>query len=743
MSRPWSLVIGNDDVSDALSDGATFTEIASSAGGSANFYIGGARASVVAGASVTLTRNSVVLWEGTVQSVSVFSSPLGGGIAVSAIPLAAQLAQQANLVITTPTDVGAIADALCDLTPIPWGGLTAYGVAPGIFQFQIASDGLSVLALLASKNWRVQNGSATFVDATNGITPIAAPIALIVQAYPQIIVQAGLDAGARIPLGGVYKSPTVTIGQPHQASFPEVADQDTCDLIGSVLTDRYGNSPSAGSVSLGAGFQGRAGDWVADPNGVQLPIQQIAYILSAGDLPATISVGYPALSLATPFSISVAAIAASAPVSRLHGDFLISGGFLSISGLSATLEAGTASIQDTVYSLTAATLPLPSTGTVQINATPAGYVVASTVGAPPPGTAVALYLVTMQADTNSGVVPLFSKGAISGTNILPNSVAAVHVNPSTIQGLHVLPTRYSTNLNDVAFAADEKWGSTLLARNATSADHLANGDTLTWDVGNSVDAVGDVIPAFSQSLSIAASATITARFKHPAFVAGGAGIPIVLFTGASFSGSGNQVASGPISGSSYPKIVYHYPPPKVGGDGYTTDINGAVLSYSTPSTTVAPSSGTPLSLTLNQLTTPSDANGSSAILVTLTDPNGVVRKTVATTFGLGPVTFTYNTSVGPSGVWTWKVQGIVATDNEVLGSTYNVAWSGTQSYYIPGVAGGAVYILAADGSTQRTAVADDNVKFTKQVYNDVEFQITNGYAGGPLNFTLGFDISGL
>ncbi len=736
----WSLVVGGEDVSTAVRANARFTEVASSSTGSATFTLAGAHPACKPGALVTLTRNGSELWAGLVTSATPQTDSSGNTVAtmVTAAPLAAQTAQAVSYAVTTPVDVASVATALVALLtyPLPFSG-SLVGISAGSLVFHSVDDALSVLALIAGKSWRVQNGTVLFVDALSGMASIPTTLTRTPAICAAVAVGGGLDLSTAQPLRASYASPTVAAGPVFQANYPEIAGRSTLDEVGNALVERYGSSSFTATATLPAGTQVRAGDWVVDQAQAAAVVASVTYLLTGGDWAPTLQLGFPALPSSVQTSIVAHEQAMQHPSTRVGADGLIDGASATSSGLQVTIAGGDVELGGVLYSLPQAILTLPDNSFSQINATQTNYTSQQSIDGGTPGVSLPLYRVTTQGGNVTAIVPVSPSASVSGDNIISGSIANRHVTPMAVSGSNILPARYSTDLNNNVYAVAQAWASALLGRNALSTDSLANGDTLTWDTGSAVDAVNDP-PAFQQSLKIAASATITVRFRHLGFVSGANGIPIVLFTGSSASGSGNQLSSGSVSGSSSPAIQVH-------GNRYTqyfTNVNGVVKSYTTPSTTVAPSVSTPLTLTLTSLTTPSDVNGSTGVTVTLTDPGGTVRQTWANQTGPGPKTYTFSTSGFAGGVWTWKIQGVITADNQIAAETYTDTWSGSQSYYIPGVAGGAVYILAADGVTQRTAVADADVKFTNQSYTEFDFQITNS-APSALTFTLGFDCSGL
>lgn len=114
-----------------------------------------------------------------------------------------------------------------------------------------------------------------------------------------------------------------------------------------------------------------------------------------------------------------------------------------------------------------------------------------------------------------------------------------------------------------------------------------------------------------------------------------------------------------------------------GSDGYS----GTPVTL--PAGTVAPSSSTPLSLTISSLTFPGT---STSIVIQLKDPSGTVRFT-SPNVSSAPYTATYTTA-GAAGAWTWTItqnggsDGACDSTNGVtnFGGT-QVTWSGSASWY--------------------------------------------------------------
>ena len=169
--------------------------------------------------------------------------------------------------------------------------------------------------------------------------------------------------------------------------------------------------------------------------------------------------------------------------------------------------------------------------------------------------------------------------------------------------------------------------------------------------------------------------------------------------------------------------------------------DGAAARYVTPSNTVAPTgTGTQLTLTLSQVTAPSNSFGSSSVAVVLYDPNNAIVAAAGRTGIVGSTTITYSDAAAIAGSYTWVVYGQCASNNTGTGS-YSVSWSGSHSYYQPAPSNQGVYVLAGDGITQRNSVADSDVKFLNLTPSQATFKITNS-ASSPLAFTLGMQSKG-
>jgi hypothetical protein len=195
---------------------------------------------------------------------------------------------------------------------------------------------------------------------------------------------------------------------------------------------------------------------------------------------------------------------------------------------------------------------------------------------------------------------------------------------------------------------------------------------------------------------------------------------------------------------------------------------GNSYSYTTPSVTVAPTAiASALSFNIASCTAPANSYGTSQIVVSLLNPSGVPvttgfqystdsgttwTQTIAQSspwvtdgrdagaYG-SPIMYRYYNASAPGGVYTWVVYGQV-NSTATGDSSYNCSWSGTQSWYQVGPAGGNTYVLAADGITQRLSTTDQNVLFTSQDPSGLSFQISNN-AAQAVSFSLGVDVHGV
>jgi hypothetical protein len=193
---------------------------------------------------------------------------------------------------------------------------------------------------------------------------------------------------------------------------------------------------------------------------------------------------------------------------------------------------------------------------------------------------------------------------------------------------------------------------------------------------------------------------------------------------------------------------------------------GALKTYATPTSTLAPTTAaTQLTFNVNSVITPANAAGTSYVVTYLLSPTGisipfeksddngvtwfpVILWTVAqwgANAYLGAVNFPrkyrYINPNASAGAYTWVAYGF-AKSNLNGDSSYAVSWNSTIGYYLVGVAGGNVYILGADGTTQRPATNDTQITFTEQSADSYAFRVTNS-AGSALSFTIACETLGV
>jgi hypothetical protein len=196
--------------------------------------------------------------------------------------------------------------------------------------------------------------------------------------------------------------------------------------------------------------------------------------------------------------------------------------------------------------------------------------------------------------------------------------------------------------------------------------------------------------------------------------------------------------------------------------------SGTTSQYLTASSSVAPNSATQyLQLNLTSLTAQgaSSSFGTNDVCVQLQDPTGTYLAfqystdggTTWTTLGAQPTWAPNGHPVGVSsvpiiyryydaaqshtGVYTWTIYGMV-NNNGTGDAQYTNSWSGTQTYFVPGPSGGNTYVLASDGTTQRTATNDADIKFVLATPEILTFTIYNN-AAQAVSFTLGQETIGV
>jgi hypothetical protein len=193
---------------------------------------------------------------------------------------------------------------------------------------------------------------------------------------------------------------------------------------------------------------------------------------------------------------------------------------------------------------------------------------------------------------------------------------------------------------------------------------------------------------------------------------------------------------------------------------------GVLVPYATPTVTIAPTTAaTQLLMAINAVITPANSAGVSYVVTYLLNPSGVSVPfqysfdggATWTTAGLqtvanwgsnayigavtGPVLYRYFDPAAVSGSYRWDFYGFPQTTTNGV-SSYAVSWNATYSFYLPGVSGGNVYVLGADGVTQQTAINSSNVLLTASTPSSCSFAITNN-AGSALTYTLAVATAGV
>ena len=127
--------------------------------------------------------------------------------------------------------------------------------------------------------------------------------------------------------------------------------------------------------------------------------------------------------------------------------------------------------------------------------------------------------------------------------------------------------------------------------------------------------------------------------------------------------------------------------------GYTTNV-GQIVSLSTSQQTIAPiSPNSQLSLDLTFITTPSDANGSSAFEIVLVDPNG---NAVATYRSItAPQNLVYFNPNAVAGIYTWNLF-TYCISNQISAAVYTGTFSANLGWYVPNLS------FVPDPTTNRT-----------------------------------------
>lgn len=205
-----------------------------------------------------------------------------------------------------------------------------------------------------------------------------------------------------------------------------------------------------------------------------------------------------------------------------------------------------------------------------------------------------------------------------------------------------------------------------------------------------------------------------------------------------------------------------------------TDNVGTASYYLTSTNSIAPTTaGSCVILNLTSVTTDTSGTyGTNYIVVRLKNPSGSYVTDSSSSSGLQysldggstwnalsapgapwitdggiggvygyPVMYRYFNSSAAQGVWQWVVYG-QAGSNNTSAHVYADSWTGTIQYYIPGVAGGNTYIIAADGVAQRTAANDANILFETLTPTGLSFQVFNN-ASQSVTFTVGVSVTGV
>lgn len=430
----WSLIVGGENVTGYVTS-ALFNENASSSDGSGTFTLNGAPMGLSVGASVLLQNSDDALWEGTVASVIVQKDTDGSTRAslVTAAPLAAQTQVAVATGSTANNDVAQLAANVCAQTPLSWGGPTSLGVIVGGLSFTRADDALTTLAHLAVASWRVQNGAITFIAGNAAQVSIPAVLTGTPVPHSAISVLGGADQSTRVPLALTTDTTGPVTASVGHASFPEIADQYTLQILANSLAQRYGSNFCATAEVTGVTV--RAGDIVLDSANEIATVSSVRHILRAGLIETTITTGLPTLSTTPVYSQGLADQLHRFPVSRVSGDYVVSGGNLVIEGLAATIDAVNIVLANVTASIGATTLTLPENGTVQLLATATAVDWTTSLTAPLPGQAVALYRLTIVNGTVVAQSDLRSHGGVGGNNLKPPTTGSpvVTLNSSSVQ----------------------------------------------------------------------------------------------------------------------------------------------------------------------------------------------------------------------------------------------------------------------------------------------------------------------
>ncbi len=496
----YQLVVGAEDVTSYVTNGATFSEVASSAtSGGAHFALTGVHAAVVVGAPITLTINGVVAWEGSVQNTQQVVFPSGAiSTTVSGIPSNAALNISTEYSTTTAADAADVASKLAAQAGLTWGGPSSYGLSVGTLALKNLGRGVEIVSAIAEAAWSVRNGALVFVNK-NAQTPTAlsTPATVVPNTATSVTVTGGIDATSRQPLQGVFTPIGAPQGPNTHTSTPEISDTPTLQLYGQTLANRYGSQSVIGTITIpSTTVVIRAGDVVVDSTGAIYQTTATNYTLVAGQYTAAFSVGHEALSPVPVYDSALFQASTQFPVVRVHDGYVVQGADLSVSGLVATVSAGTVVIAGQTYVLTQSSLPLAVNSSVLIIATSTGYAIDTTPLTPYPGDALGLYAVTTDANGVVGSVDVRTHGSMGLSNVQSNVYPApVTTSPTgdAVDGISGLTTDVTvtatfTNIPTENTAAEIAW-------------YFRTAGGTTWSLWGSTAIPGLPQPVSTQTLS--------------------------------------------------------------------------------------------------------------------------------------------------------------------------------------------------------------------------------------------------
>lgn len=353
-------------------------------------------------------------------------------------------------------------------------------------------------------------------------------------------------------------------------------------------------------------------------------------------------------------------------------------------------------------------------------------------------------------------------GLIGGGNLAGGSVASSQVGANqAVSGSNLIPTTYSTNQVNTyqGLSSTQDWATSSGSGIATGST-LTNGNSYYWNTG-SAGYTGAASP-YDASYTLPASASATFVFQHNAYQSGSTGKPRIFFTGSSAGGASTTQASSVVSGTSTCSdsgsgtfdsqsgsfvAPYHF-----------SSTNGSIITQQI-STSQGPSGTYPIKIVLSSVTCPSGV-GSSSLKIWLTNTSGATVTSGITVTGSGAVsggvvsgisgntTVTYSPSTADAaGTYTWNVQAIDSNPNDISSVPYNdslqCSWSGSVYYWTTTGASGNTYVLASDGSTQRTSTTDSDVQMVSLASDTIAVKVFNGCSSQPLAFSIGMDVTGL